>query len=316
MKFEVSYHVIDNEWYVGRLYDEFFKYISQSTEHEFVYVSISELAKKYGYDDINYVKHLPSIFNIYNLIIRNTENNKTFIHSFHDYAPLMMEETTGILNFEVVKFCCNSNLTQTNFDIFSAKYLIQPTFGILENWSDYLLIDRFKKDTKTKDKIFFNGLCYGERGIYKYFLQDSDNFDFRDKQEKYQSKEEYYSELSEFKIGLSLNGAAIWSYRDLEYFGLGIINLRSNLNIKFYEPLVADFHYIDILDEEIKTTLYETKDKQKFSNLLNDKIHSKLNSLNLKEVVKNGLEWYERNCNPSNQIKILENFLENYEIFN
>jgi hypothetical protein len=315
MKFEVSYVTIGKNWYVGRIYDEFFKKLSNNQNHEFVYVNNKELAERYGFYDSNYVQGSPSLFNHFNLIIRNIENNKTFVHSLNDYAPSVLIQSENLQIFDIVKFACSSNLTEDMYKRLSSICTIQPTFGILEDWDDNQLIDQLKNNEKTSNKIIFNGACYAERGMYKNYLKGAENFDFRSKHEFPQTKMEYFDDLSHSKFGLSLNGAAIWSYRDFEYFGMGLINLRSKMNVKFHEPLIDGFHYLNVLDEEVKECLYSCDDRNIFLDLLNQKIKNKTENTDLELMRKNANEWFQRNCLPDAQLNLLESYLENFEIF-
>jgi len=59
-------------------------------------------------------------------------------------------------------------------------------------------------------------------------------------------QKEYYKNISDSRIGLSLNGAGEVSMRDFEYFGLRVPSIRPKLNTQFYHEIVPDKHYISV----------------------------------------------------------------------
>ena len=163
MKLIVSYHLIGPNWYVGVFYEKFFNYLKTLKDIEVEYVHMNQMAEKYGFGTTGYVDNYPSIFNPYNLIIQNVDNNKTFVHSWHDFAPVIMENGTGIENFDVVKFSCVSSLTKDAYGKHSKKFNIEPSFYILEDWNEHEYIENFRHNEKINKKLFFNGACYGIR---------------------------------------------------------------------------------------------------------------------------------------------------------
>ena len=145
MIIEVSYNKYQSNWYVGELYDKFYKYLVSKYGNDVFFTPMETLSKKNGY---NVGTHDLSIFNIYNLIVTNKKTNKTFIHSFSDYAPAMMDDNSGILKFDVASFSCVSNLTNKIIEDYSPKYKIIPSFYILEQISDLDFIQSNFKKTK------------------------------------------------------------------------------------------------------------------------------------------------------------------------
>ncbi len=68
-------------------------------------------------------------------------------------------------------------------------------------------------------------------------------------------KEKYYEEFSTYKYAMNLDGVAKICYRDLEAFGLGSLLFREKLNVLTHEPIESDKHYIELFDEDIKSTI-------------------------------------------------------------
>jgi hypothetical protein len=315
LKLEIYYNLLYTNWYVGEFYKKFAEHLEKDERIDVEIKNIFELGGQYGYKN-DYNNGLPSIFSAYNLIIRNKENGKTFIHSWHDYAPAMMSEGSGIELFNVVKFACVSRLDKKELEIHSKKYNVQPSIYLLENWDEHNFMELNRLNDKVNNQVYFNGLCYGIRDTYRNLLKNSPNFHFKNKQgNEYQTKENYYKELSQYKYGLNLDGAAKICYRDLEYFGMGVLLLREFLDIEMYEPLLPNVHYINFFTDDIKQKI---DDKNNWDDLVKDievKIDDIRNNVDVNQIINNAREWFERNCLPENQIKIFDSFLEDFQIF-
>lgn len=315
MKLLVSYHNLGPNWYVGVFYDKFFNYLKTLKDIDVEYISINELSKKYGFGTTGYSNNFPSIFNLYNLIIQNVENNKTFIHSWHDYAPVMMEKGGGIENFNVVKFSCVSSLTEECYSNYSKEYNIVPSFYLLEEWNEHDYIEKYRHQEKINSKLFFNGACYGIRANFKNLLENTSYFEFKEKHYNYKDKENYYSEISQYKHGFNLDGAAKICYRDIEYFGMGITLFRDGLKIIMNEPIVENEHYFVIIDEDIKSSIYDNEKKKYVIDKIENNIENVFKNYDVESVIKNSRAWYERNALPNNQLNTFIGFMEDFKIF-
>jgi hypothetical protein len=316
MNLLISFNHLYTNWYVSELYKLLIDKISNVSGINVEIVNSREYAKHFNINS-DYHNGVPSVLSPMNLLIMNKDNGKTFIHSFHDYSPAIMESQSGIDNFNVVKFSCSSNLTPHHIERFKNKFEIQPSVYILEliNEHDYINSNRY--NVKNNTKAYFNGLCYGVRERYKELLSRSDYFDFRKKEgEFYRHKPDYYSEISNYKYGLSLNGAAKICYRDLEYFGMGILNLRETLDILTYEPLIPDLHYVNFIDYDIQTKIHNQNYEQYIINKLEEKMELIFQNENqINNMIGESRGWFERNCIPNNQVEILFSFLNKFEIF-
>ena len=313
MTIEISFNRYQHNWYVGELYQKFYEYLVEKYGNDSIqFTHMDKLAERFGHQNNT---HSLSIFSIYNLIITNKKTNKTFIHSLSDYAPVMMDDNTGILNFDVAAFSCSSNLDENMINKYSSKYKILPSFYILEHLTDIDLIEKNKLKTDKINKVYFNGLCYNDRAIYKKILDINNNFIFKNKSttSDFLNKEEYFYEVSKYNFGLSINGAAKICYRDVEYFGLGILCLREPLNIITKDPLINGVHYITLLDDDIRSKIYIESEY----GYINEKITNKINDIinnDYSDIINNSRKWYENNCLPINQIKTLEYFLKDCKI--
>ena len=100
-----NYH----NWYVGELYSMVLKKISEVDGINLEIKSLNELSS-YMNISTDYHNGLPSILSSFNLIIQNKDTKKTFIHSFQDYAPAMLDSNSGIGNFEAWFLLCDQFL--------------------------------------------------------------------------------------------------------------------------------------------------------------------------------------------------------------
>jgi hypothetical protein len=316
MNLTISYAKISNDWYVQRLYQDFHKELLKNTLVCVEYIEIRELEKKYHFNNSGYYNNRPSIFNIYNLLLFNKDNNKLFLHSLNDFSPVILDNIDHIRNlFDLILFSCSSNLSTENYEKYSKYVKILPSFYILENYSDHELINKYRNNNKHENKLYFNGLIYGERICIKNVLEDSIFFDFRNKDIDFMEKNSYFNKISNYKYGLSVNGAAKICYRDLEYFGMGILNLREKLDIKFNDPLIENVHYFNIFDVEIKSILCDNNKKKYIKEKIENNVIEIINNNDVDLVIKNANDWFLRNATIDNQVKIMISFLNEFKIF-
>jgi hypothetical protein len=305
ISYEFGYH----DWYVSEFYKFFHKNLEEKMNMKFEYMSIRELAEKLGHHSDN---HSDSPFNWFNLIIMNKKNEKMFIHSWYDYAHVTVDWCVKN-QLNVVKFSCVSNLNNEYIE----KYdFVQPSIYYFENWSDHSLVTEFENTKKTNDKIYFAGLNHGIRENIMNKLKGDNHFEIYSKREEFRQKRNYFEELSSCKFGLSLNGAANVCYRDLELFGLNVLNLREPLVSNFYEPIVENVHYLNFIDNDFVSKILGN---ESIDSIISEKIKFLENFYNSKEynyMVENSKEWFNRNCLPLNQFNILYSFLDELEILN
>jgi len=311
-KLIISYDIGYNNWYVSEFYKFFHQTLLETSMVKFEYVPLKDLAIRYGKELSN---HTSSVFNWYNLIILNPKTEKFFIHSWYDYATEIPEFALSN-NINLVKFSCVSNLTEEIIEKYKGRIKIQPSVYYLENWSDLSLIEKFKDIKLKKNKSYFNGLIYGYRENIKNTLSKIDFFNIKNKTNPndYQNKTDYYKELSSYKFGLSLNGAANICYRDLELFGLGVLNLRQPLKSKTFNPLIKDIHYIEFLDNDLFDKIIKNEN---VNQIINEKINQLLefqSTNEYSEMITESKKWFLENINPRNQFNILKSFLDDYTI--
>lgn len=316
MKLNVSYDLLYHNWYVGEFYRYFFEKLQSLSNIEVNFKPMHELAAFHNVAR-DYHNGFPSIFSPYNLIISNVENGKTFVHSWNDYAPAMLQPKSGIENLDVVKFACVSRLDEEFMTNYSGTIKVQPSVYLLENWNDHDLIVKNRSNQKTNPKLYFNGLCYGVRERYRHVLSKSNFFDFKKKDSPdYLDKSRYFEQLSNYKYGLNLDGAAKICYRDLEYFGMQTLLFREKLDVLTFNPLFTNEHYIELFDDEVKSIINNDEKIDYVIQLLENRINEEIsNTEKVSYILNNSFNWFEQNCLPENQANIILSFFEDFTIF-
>lgn len=315
MKLKAVYHHLYHDWYVGEFYIKFVEYLKTHYGVDIEYKNSGEFANELGIKS-DYNNGVPSFLSPYNLLLINEENNKTFVHSWHDYAPAILVNGSGIENFDVVKFSCVSRLDQSILDWYQGTAKIQPSVYLMESTSDYGFVEKFKSNEKIFDKVYFNALCHGIRERYIDVLNNSERFTVKKKDKGgWLPKEKYFEEMSQFKFGLNLDGVAKICYRDLELFGLGILLIREKLNVMTYEPIESGKHYAELIDDDIKSKISDDTQIPYIIEKLESGINELVSSGQYEYIINEARDWYDRNCLPENQIKIISSFLEDFEIF-
>lgn len=311
-KIIISYDVGYTNWYVSEFYEYFHQKLVEVSNIKIVYVPLRELAIHFGQEQNN---HKSTIFNWYNLILFNPTSEKFFVHSWYDYAPEILEYSVTN-NFNLVKFSCVSNLSEEIIQKYESKIEVVPSVYYLEGWSDLKSIDSLKDNKLKTNKCFFNGLSHGYRENILRSLSTNNFFNIKIKTnpEHFQNKQEYFNELSTHKFGLSLNGAANICYRDLELFGLGIVNLRQPLKTKTFNQLIEGIHYCEFLGDDLFKCIIDGIDINKSIDLKIEKLLDESSQGTLKNIIEESINWFNSNCLPENQFKIINSFLHNFEI--
>lgn len=88
-------------------------------------------------------------------------------------------------------------------------------------------------------KMFFNGYK-NHRPILNFF--DSNLLICKETQ----PKQEYFEDLINYSVGLSIGGVGEFCYRDVEYMCLGIPFIRFEYQTSLANPLIPNYHYISV----------------------------------------------------------------------
>lgn len=307
-----------NDWYVGEIYKFFHqKLVEKYPKIKFEFIENDDFKNIHKIGDYN--NGLPSVLNQYNFLLVNPYNNKTYINSLNDFAPFTVYPGSGVEKFDVQKFTCCSNYEDKLIDPIK-QFNPSPSFYILENFSDLERVQRFRNKKRTINKGHFLGLMYGKRLDYLEIFRNSTYLDIqsKDKPEFFKTKEQYFEKISQYKMSLSIDGAAKICHRDIECLGVGNLLLRESLEIKMHDPLLPNVHYLEILtpDEKINFSSHNEESKKYYKDLVEDRILSTIkNKKKVNKIINEGISWYEKNCLPEKQFEIIDSFTKNLSIF-
>ena len=122
--------------------------------------------------------------------------------------------------------------------------------------------------------------------------------------------EDYYNHICNSMAGAAARGIGDFCHRDIEFMAIGTPFLRKHFRNQTRDPLIPNVHYYSIGGDEVgidKTMdhyiSYFEHDGEiaQMSNEERDKYC---------EIIKNGMEWYERNADPKASLKLLITVLE------
>lgn len=248
--------------------------------------------KKIKVDYINSSKHFngnPSgPYAAQTMVIKNKDNGKYFVISYWDRPDEITWDDNGWDNKNCVEIITSSGfITHPKF---------QPFTYLPYNLSyDTLSLNALNMSEKTKNDLVFRGYLYGER----YKLSQVGLLDIND--QKITPDTNYFQDLTNNKICLSLNGAGQICNRDMEILGARSVLLRQELTSKFYNEIIPNYHYITYEHNSDA----ETQSKiilEKFTEISKDK---RL----LKRVAENGYKWYKKNATVESNVQILKKII-------
>lgn len=261
-----------SNWSVTNMYDKFYNYLSE--KYECTYKTLTCV----GYGSPNSPHHM---------IIKNLKNNKYFVVSYWDYTGDIYDPKYGWDVDNMVDLFTSSGV-HYEFKHTPLSYMAYSTD--FEEYSKNII----PFDEKQNNQIMFRGFLYGMRKSLELLNEIQMT-------EKKISSSDYFMELTNNKICLSLNGSAEICHRDIEILSSGSVLLRPLLRQKFHNELIPNFHYVpfevslDPIEQMriIKEKYNEIKDDDQF----------------LKKIAKNGHEWYMNNGTTDANVTILKDIL-------
>lgn len=223
------------------------------------------------------------------MTIRNLDNKKYIIVSYWDRAIELTWPGNGWDVENMVELITSAgvhhpiNVTPFSYTCYSQEF---------EN------IAKEKRKPwieKSNDNLFFRGYLYGERKVMSEYKPDL----FTDSRK---GVIDYFDELNDTKISLSLNGAGEICNRDMEILCSGSVLIRPKLNQKFHNELIPDFHYISV--ENVNNP------KEQLDIIIKRYEEIKENSELLNEISNNGLDWFNSNGSLVSNVNILKQIVD------
>lgn len=312
-KYVISYDHGYHDWYVSEFYKYFHHRLIDETNAELEFIPLNVLAEQRGASMSNHDSS--NLFNWYNLIIFNKKTEKYFIHNWSDNSPMMIEYCMNN-NINLTSFSCVSNVKNDSvIDKWKHKVEINPSVYCLANWSDHEHIKKASAKTNRKHKTFFSGLVHSHRQIVMDLLNQNSFFDLRSRSDNFKLGFDYFDQVSDYKFGLSLNGAAHICYRDLELFGLNVLNLREPFRSKTHNPVIKDVHYFELINDELLMDIFNRPENAILA--VNEKLEQLeqfINTDGYLDMINEANKWFIDNVLPENQFKIIYSFLKNFTV--
>lgn len=277
MKLKIGYQTpYTTAWSITHVFKKFHDYCSQ-------YVNDIE------FEYLNYDHHMdgnPSgLHSPHNMRIINEDNGKYIVVSYWDKAIEMTWEGNGWDKDKCVGFITSSGVHgDMNYIPFS--YLPYSRFFS----EQYVNAKPFEQ--KEKNELTFRGFLYGQR----LALAELNKISITN--EKIHPELNYFNDLTDNRICLSLNGAGEICNRDIEILSSGSVLFRPALRQKFHNQLIPGVHYVGFQ--------YVQDPIEQMDIILNEYEKIKNDDALLKTISENGYEWFKNNGTIDKNVDLLK----------
>jgi len=286
MNLSISYEFPNKYWAVTQVYEIVANYLKNKFKNSEIKDS---LYLKPNNDPCNF--YGPSM-----LTVVNKDNSKYLAVSYWDRAHELFFKECG-WNPSLCKGILTSHGVFKHALDLSSKHnvpIVPISFCQYRPEFDKMALQSKPVEEKINNNLIFRGLLHadGYRDKLKYLLPEI--ILDTDKKLPYT---EYYREIQDNKINLSLNGTAELSHRDIEILGSRSVLLRPILNQKFHNRLVNNVHYIGYE--------YGNTPEEHANNLVSKYKEIRHNNQLLKFVSENGYKWYKENGSIQKNAEII-----------
>lgn len=286
-------------------FKKIFHGIFNSLKENFINFDFIHIQPDYFKNDISFA----SVGGRSNFQIINPQNNKTILMSFWDRGmePLFVTDA-GWEKYKIEQYIGGLGMYMDSEEILK-KYNVEhtPFQYPLGTMNSDIYIEKYTKKYNAENKIskaVFIGMLYGARKTICDILKTHPLFDIYDNQQVYHG-EEYFKKLSNYRIGISLNGNGEFCLRDLEIMGLNLPLLRSRLKTNFYNKLIPNYHYISISEPSISARDdFEISYKEIAENYI-DYVEKNIDNYDfLKTISENGNAYFKDYANTDYMINL------------
>ena len=270
---EVTYEIPHTNWTTTNMYHKFYSYLSEN------YECIHKEPTRIGYGSPN-SPHM--------MTIKNIENNKYFVVSYWDYNDDVYNSSYGWDVDNMVELFTSSGIHCFDFKFTPFSYMAYTT--------EYDIYSKniVPYDEKPNNELTFRGYLHGMR----HWLNALNEIPMKNDTV---STFDYFTELTNNKICLSLNGCGEICNRDIEIMAAGSVLLRPLLKQKFHNELIPNVHYIPFDN---------SNDPVEQMRIIKDKYNEVKNDDNLlRKISNNGYEWYLKNGTVQANVDILKSIL-------
>jgi hypothetical protein len=276
MKFLVSFEYPHGDWIPLKVFKKFFDWIvSEYNQIQFEYYN----------PPVNVRSNPSGPYSPHIMRFLNKETNKYSVISYWDRAIELTWRGNGWSKKNQVQLITSSGVHQEmQFTPFS--YVCYS-----KRFEDLSSEKRKKFDEKKEHKLLFRGALYSDRFVMSTYRPDI----VTDKKIELMN---YFDEINNSRINLSLNGAGEICNRDMEILSCGSVLMRPKLRQKFYNDLIPDYHYISVEPHN--------DPKIQLDYILEKYEEIKDNDDYLRQISLNGLEWYLNNGTIDSNVEILK----------
>jgi hypothetical protein len=276
MDISVNFEYPHGYWAPLHVYNNFFSWFkNQYNQHN---ITFDNSSKKYnGNPSAPYSPHI--------MVIKNETNKKYIIVSYWDRAIEFTWDANGWESKNMVDIITSSGVHE--------KMKFTPFSYTCYSLDFEKNAEKYRKQFKEKlnKKLLFRGYLYADRKSMQKYKPDFFS-------EKRLNTKEYFDELNNSEICLSLNGAGEICNRDMEILSCGSVLLRPRLDQSFHDPLIENYHYISV--EKVKNSIDQMDLLlKKYESVKNDKLF-------LEKIANNGLNWFIKNGSIDANVEILK----------
>jgi len=223
----------------------------------------------------------------YVLTVLNPHTKKYLIISYWDDITDVISINNNLKNYHktAIYSTCGVNVEQQSTCI-PISYCSQ-----IKEYEKIASERRMPFKQKNESRPLFRGSIYGNRSMLSLLYPNY----FKTNKISYLN---YFEEINQNKLCLSLDGRGGISHRDLEIFAAGTALVRPKIEQKFQNELIPDFHYFCV---------DRIKDSKKQFELILQKFNSiKFDNERLEQIASNGLKWYEENGTIDANVSVLK----------
>lgn len=295
------------------------------------YALSNEIIKKYkNVEVINLVEHNNEITvqgvtsNLYDCEMLIDTGDSLRLLSFSDFAPYSIKFFSQRNNENDVILWTSANaFTHVLYDS-TSKVKIPPYVGRHAFYDLDAVYEYRKGITDYKDTLTFRGNYTGiPRNVIQSLVSEKYNNHFP--YPHGMSPDEYYMDMIQHKVGLSIAGASEFCFRDVEFMGSGVPMLRFEYMSNWNPPLIPNHHYIAVprIDNSIQEEWYCGKENEvtnfrgrnEHTDRYADAYYSRFLEVKdnvefLEFVANNARDYYNKYLHPVHRTKHLLELLE------
>ena len=251
------------------------------------------------------------------MILENDDNKKYFVISYWDRIKdiVVFDNVTNWDGQNLVEIFTSAGVQKDDFFYEKLDVTYTPISYLtqLVSIEDYIeVLYNGRQERMYPSKLAFRGLLYQ----FRDYLSKDNRFNVIDKSNHFLNEKQYIEELSCSNLNFSINGAAEICNRDIEIFGLGTALFRTELNVKFHNKLIPNYHYISVNLDDINVKNFSEKfDFNGYWKELSDRVFDRFNEVKddydfINFVAKNGRKWYLENGTVDSNVNIIYNLLD------